>query len=568
MPLLKQLLDHWLFKIPSTNQTNKCSHKTRLISRTYRHDQASHKLTMSERRTYTFPTTSALPSSHRIPANDVSVQRTLGKISRPALINLVHEWLRPHNLPTCRPVLGEQDEQTDSVYDLHQTIDEVRQTYNDFRTRRGVKREVVDRIVEGDWRNGVSLRQLAMADVQYLMEHPNSQRWVALKLTRARAPLKEKQLNQKTDGTGKDQDAQKTTSPEKEVHLPRFEAPVFLHNLQSQIGSLLKAHYHLTHLPSLPLTLLRIAVLDSPYSSQTALQEISGDMWRTLFVAFPDNSPYVYVAVASALGGSNGPDGRSLRSLVVDAIPKAFSKPRERYSLETTAMSSKTLGALLIARGPGRTNAAGGGWSVFAKGTLEGTPLMVSTTAYETDEENQTLRKNQTIQANTSKTRKRPLSAHESTHLLTKKRRLLARDRFGASALASDDQGIDKFSIRIEDAYPITTPAQRTAQESFLSKQKPHLHSRNKSGGLDDPSFNNADDSDEEENETENNNKPWKPHVTITFHGMHVIAGVRALVECGAVDGQSMPGWMTGEDGVSLGVVREGRIVRSKGDGA
>ena len=533
---------------------------------------------MSER-TYTFPTTSALPSAHRIPVNDASVQRTLGKISRPALINLVHEWLQPHNLPTCRPVLGEQDENTDSVYDLHQTIDEVRQTYDDFRTRRGNKREVVDRILDGDWRNGVSLRQLAMADVQYLMEHPNSQRWVALKLTRARAPLKEKQQNQNKDGTGKGQETQKTTtSPEKEIHLPRFEAPVFLHSLQSQIGSLLKAHYHLTHLPSLPLTLLRIAVLDSPYSSQTALQETTGDMWRTLFIAFPDNSPYVYVAVASALGGPNGPDGRSLRSLVVDAIPKAFSKPRERYSLESTAMSSKTLGALLIARGAGRTNAAGGGWSLFAKGTLEGTPLMVSTSAYESDEENQVLRGKQSIQANTSKTRKRPLSIRESTQLLSKKRRLLAQDRFGASGLPDDNQGIEKLSIRIEDAYPITTPTQRTAQAAFLSKQKPstadkpHIRSRLT---LDEPSFNASDDAEEEEEEEDDDdenenqtNKPWKPHVAITFHGTHVFAGIRALVECGAVDGRTMPGWMTGEDGVSLGVVREGKIVRSKGDGA
>ena len=36
---------------------------------------------------------------------------------------------------------------------------------------------------------------------------------------------------------------------------------------------------------------------------------------------------------------------------------------------------------------------------------------------------------------------------------------------------------------------------------------------------------------------------------------------MRELVEAGAVDGERMGGWMTGEEGVSVGVVRGGRLV-------
>ena len=59
----------------------------------------------------------------------------------------------------------------------------------------------------------------------------------------------------------------------------------------------------------------------------------------------------------------------------------------------------------------------------------------------------------------------------------------------------------------------------------------------------------------------------WSPNVRITFQGTHVFAGIRQLVEAGIIDGERMPGWMTGEDGVTAGVVRHGRIKGNKGSG-
>jgi len=53
----------------------------------------------------------------------------------------------------------------------------------------------------------------------------------------------------------------------------------------------------------------------------------------------------------------------------------------------------------------------------------------------------------------------------------------------------------------------------------------------------------------------------------MTFHGSHVFAGMRELVEAGIIDGERMPGWMTGEEGVSIGVVKSGRIRGFKGSG-
>ena len=47
----------------------------------------------------------------------------------------------------------------------------------------------------------------------------------------------------------------------------------------------------------------------------------------------------------------------------------------------------------------------------------------------------------------------------------------------------------------------------------------------------------------------------------LTFQGTHVFAGLRKLAELGIVDAARMPSWMTGEMGVSFGVVRKGEMV-------
>jgi central kinetochore subunit Mis15/CHL4 len=100
---------------------------------------------------------------------------------------------------------------------------------------------------------------------------------------------------------------------------------------------------------------------------------------------------------------------------------------------------------------------------------------------------------------------KRPL---ETTEQITKRRRLLAEARFGPVPSAP----LEQVDVRIEDPFP-------------------------------------------GEKETE-----WCPSIRVVFRGTDVFSGIRKLVERGVVDGERMPGWMTGEGGVSAGVVRGGRI--------
>jgi len=58
------------------------------------------------------------------------------------------------------------------------------------------------------------------------------------------------------------------------------------------------------------------------------------------------------------------------------------------------------------------------------------------------------------------------------------------------------------------------------------------------------------------------------PKLGIKFDGAHIFAGIREMAEEGeGIDVMTLPGWMTGEEAVSSGVVRNGKVIRKKGAG-
>ncbi|MCJ1445960.1 MAG: hypothetical protein MMC23_006465 [Stictis urceolatum] len=509
---------------------------------------------MPPRSSLTVPTLSSLPSSLRLPSSHPSVSRPLSKLSRPSLVSLVQEWLRARNQAICGPFLGEEDANNESIYAPAQTLDELRETYQELGVRKGGKREVVDRILEGDWRHGLSLRQLAMVDVQHLIDHPTSLRWTALKLTGV-AGSAEKGGNE-------------TSTPSLEDELPHLHGPAFLANLQKEIGPLMKTHYHLAHLATAPITILRIYLHDSPYNNQHSLghHQHASEMSRSILVAFPDNSPFVYTSQS----GSTAGHWKHLRKLVIDAIPKALSRPKKRWLLKATSLTARSLAALVASRGGEKTNAAGAGWSIFAKGTVEQSPLRPSASADDDgDGENG---ENGDAEADLVTTREKPQHVRKrssegigtgglANRATTKRRKLLAERRFGDSGVADDGRGLDRFEARLRDAFPSQSRSTNITRESSAATRAPPKSQKGR------PSRSAiVEDSDDEAHDSDND-KAWRPQVEVTFHGSHIFAGIRQLVEIGAVDGDKMPGWLTGEESVSVGTVRNGRISGHKGAG-
>jgi central kinetochore subunit Mis15/CHL4 len=527
------------------------------------------------------PTTAALPPTQLLPSTHPSVRRALSRLSRTALLSLALEWLEEEVVDGGLSVVYLAPSSSDSsspdpddAYPPSPSLDDLKEIYSDLQKRQGSKRDVLDRVLEGDWRDGISLYQLAMADMQYLYDHPGSQRWSALKIVALAG-------EDEGDGAGGKGKVKKKAN-EKDEKIPRFHPSTFLRNLQRQVLPDVKAHYNLDRHADLPLWILRVWIVDSPYdtglglgsSTSSSVFSTSGngngnaslslDASRTFYIAFPDAAPYIYVSLTASANTSTASTGKSLRNLTLESVPKAFSRPRERYALERTGLAARNLGALCERRGGGRGNAAGGGWGVYygagekdEKEKERDNPLgrgMLMTPPESVGEEEEE-EENKEGESRGMK-RKR-----EEDPNVVKRRKKVAQGRFGNSARKDDGLGIERLDIRLEDPFPATRLFAEIDPPNSAERVSDKPKKRGRRSALEMELERERDDDDDDED------KGWRPDVRITFQGPHVFAGIRELVEAGIVDGQRMPGWMTGEEGVSIGVVRDGRIKGWKGSG-
>ncbi|KAF2127261.1 CHL4-domain-containing protein [Dothidotthia symphoricarpi CBS 119687] len=478
--------------------------------------------------------------SHRLPVAHREVQRTFTKLSRQSLISLAQQWLSKKNRDFCKPFLlgdrGENDdEDEEELYEPAQSVEELQETYKQLAARKGGRREVLDRILDGDWRTGVSMYQLATAEIQYLLDHPNALRWTAKRLTKipnARSAITDMEVTNDSD------------------HLPRFQAQTFMSNLARELTPLMKAHYLITRIKTSPMTILRVYIHDSPYSNEASLaaDSHSTDSAKAVFFIWPNGSPFVYSSLATLTGQVVGDDGRHLRDIVQQAIPKAFSRPSARYQLTGTNFTTKSLDALLTYRGPGKSNAAAGGWSIFQDHNFSQNALDFIT-AQRSDGQDKNTSNNGTKPGPGRP--KRTLDTIETPE--AKRRKAVAQGRFGSSAQPDDGQGLERVEVRIDDPFPSSAEVDDDRSNidqpaNPIRRGRPSLLDRT------------AEDLEEIQNE-----EGWVPNVRITFQGTHVFAGIRQLVEEGIVDGEKMPGWMTGEAGVTVGAVRDGRMRTKEG---
>ncbi|RFU80133.1 hypothetical protein TARUN_2096 [Trichoderma arundinaceum] len=504
---------------------------------------------------FSVPTKARLPSSLRVDSSNPAVIKSLGRLSREALISLALSWLDGDSIANAVPYLERRDEEDeadpDDLYPPCTSVQELYELYVEMQQQKGSKRDVANRILEGDWRHGLSLYQLAMVDFYYLEEHPMSQKWTAYKILPLKPPTK-------------DADDEILQIDDKALNVPRFHPSTFLQSLQDQVLPDIKAHYHFHRPKDLPILLLRIFVVESPYNSDLALSGVTGSgsatnftSSRTVYLAFPDGSSHIYITKSQANGPAAMGESKSLQNLIIHGVPKALSRPRERYTMKPTSLTSRNLETLLDKRGPGRGNAAGGGWSVYASEKNKKSPLDAILP-------NPPLSEKISL-SDQSRKRLKPLSLDQRS---AKRAKLIAKARFGDSGLIADGKGIERVDVLLKDPFPTpTTAAAETQGQDDEQTNAPGETSVSARRRTIDAVLRQAANDDEEEPDEPENSSQWQPTVQITFQGTHVFAGIRQLVEAGIVDGERMPGWMTGEDGVTVGVVRHGRIRGNKGSG-
>lgn len=507
------------------------------------------------------PTTAPLPSSLRVDPSNVIASKILGRLSRSSLLSLALEWLDGDNGPLSSPYLAvDEDDDMDEMQPAASTMEELCELYTNLRARKGSKREVLDRILEGDWRQGLSLYQLAMADLQYLYDHPTSQKWTAFRIV----PLKPPETQDENDAS--------PMVDKQSLIVPRFHPSSFLKRLQAQILPDIKAHYNFDRHRELSLLLLRIFVVESPYNTALAAVPTRGEVGRaadfetsrTICIAFPDASPHIYISKPQSVGTQASGESKSLRRLIIEGIPKALSCSRQRYTLKTTSLTTRNLSELLDRRGAGRTNAAGGGWSIYADTKEKESPLSTVLPSSSLSEEDALTPP--ALRTTSQSIKRTSLPSAESDVREAKRLKMLAKTRFGTTAVAMDGKGVERVDLVLEDAFMGLTRSQQVQElqgdtrTPSLAKPRENLRS---------VSLAHAYEHDDEDDSSHDHlaADAWRPNVRLTFHGTHVFAGIRQLVEYGIVNGEAMPGWMTGEEGVTVGAVRHGRIRGHKGAG-
>ena len=475
---------------------------------------------------FSIPTSAQLPSSLRIPSSDPIARKILARLSRASLLSLVLSWLHDGDYLVSQPYLESLDEyhDTDDFYPPASSLGQLRQVYSKLQARKGSKREVLEHILEGDWRHGLTLYQLAMADLQHLYDHPTSHKWSAYRIL----PLESAASSSHENALKFDKNS---------LSIPRIHPSTFLEHLQSHILPDIKAHFQFDRLPSLRMVILRILIVDSPYNTNLALLNGEGRvassslcLARTVYIAFPDNAPFIYMSNLLAAGPPNPVETKNLRTLISEGIRKALSRPRERYSLISTGMTTRNLRALVHLRGPGRSNSTGGGWGIYAKETTSGTPLDSTAEPGPLSEVSGNVKPIRP--ENLPSKRARSGTGHDA--ISNKRAKLAAKARFGDSAKSTDGYGLERIDVVINDPFSAADgPVNGTSQQL-------------ESGRAARPS------------------PSWTPNVKLSMQGPHVFAGIRQLVEGGVIDGERMAGWLTGEENITAGTVRNGRIQAHK----
>ncbi len=473
----------------------------------------------------------------------------------------------------------------DYLWSPAETIEELRLTYNRMRLEPNInKRYIIDRILDGDWRRGLSLYQVATIDLQCLSENDKAIRWTALKLV------------PRSDDAGDEEQPLKKKRRTDPAQYPTVSPSTFLQNLQHYISPIVKAHYYLhqIHTPQ-NLSVIRICVVDSPYAqAQSSVQApvLFTDPNRIIFIALPDSCPYIYVSVSGGVKESNAAkkktilarmDITSLKRAVLEEIPKALSKSHNRYSLESTSLTARSLSTMLALRGNSGTNAANGIYSIFAKGVVDNSPIDAENTSFA-----QKIlqacegRGDKDDDAHFSESSLQPSDQNEKRTALAERSVNASRGRNPKSEEAKINLEIAasaRFGIAdIPEQEPDSAKSETTATTLGLDRLQVRLDEDLFPQRAHPLSSSLANDSQEEVDPFDqtsppdpiSGHAPTQPsaRLTLTFQGSDVFLGIRKLVELGEIAVEKVPTWMTGEEAVSGGTVRHGLLVHGKGSSA
>lgn len=324
------------------------------------------------------------------------IAKSLARLSRERLVDLCISWAKSSK---CHPYLTSNRNTTEVEEEdyLHEPVcsrTELKLLYE--AARQGdvhgelanlSKKDIIDRIIDGDWRRGLSYHQLASIDFAKLEEDDAFLRWSALKLV----PLEDdcSEATRKHSAKRRRLEHPSTTQPRRPY--PETTPSLFVQNLKTHISPLVKADYHVHRIERLRLNIVRLHLQKqipfAPLSTNVPRHRRSAvEPARSMFIALPDSCHFVYVSASGSVtaGVQKTTCKRShaemdlftIKKIVVEAIPKALSRPQQRWSLEPTQLTARSLRTMCLLRGSGKVGTTGGPFSHLTQSVREGEPWL------------------------------------------------------------------------------------------------------------------------------------------------------------------------------------------------
>ncbi|EMR10132.1 hypothetical protein PNEG_01410 [Pneumocystis murina B123] len=245
-----------------------------------------------------------------------AIYRLLFRLSKPSLLRLVFLWLDD---PFCSTFKGS----VQSVRDVS--------VYKEWVGSNSVsRRDIVERIVSVDWKTGLSAKQIAMLDMQYLFDHPTALRWTARKIG-----------NLETD-----------------IRLTPFDVESIVTALRNALDSIFFNYIYSEKHPALPLFLIRIQIQD-------AFVRVLPPPRRIFYMALPFGSPFVFHTMVRD----------SLHDMLLQAMEISLSSKHQPVQLFHTNLTIRNIEAMMKRKGVSRHPSALGAWSVYAKNEVDTSPI-------------------------------------------------------------------------------------------------------------------------------------------------------------------------------------------------
>ncbi|ODV88276.1 hypothetical protein CANARDRAFT_194018 [[Candida] arabinofermentans NRRL YB-2248] len=461
---------------------------------------------MSTKRKY-LKKTGILSNGYIPPISPALIAKELNKLSTESLFDLVELWTR---LSVTQPkVTTAQRKEGIIQLDVIRDFQEVLHT---LRAATSPKRKLIDRLLVEFYPNGLNALQLAQIDIQLLVDKPTGFSWVS-----STAKIM-------TNSTDIDDEEEKQ---ELDEFIFSLDSQSFLDRLIESLSSLYLTHIYISRHPQFHLIIVRLQMYEYVHLKKPSTGKAS--MGNKLLPDILSRKPY-YLAIPTSSpnlihSASNADD--LVSKLILQAVELTLSSPFRQIKLfKNNEAPVRTLQAMHILKGVSRFGQSLGSWAPYADGTVDISPLG--------DITNHKVFNPIQLKGGFDGNKKR--LSKEDEELEHRKR--VANLKFKGSMTPLKSKVLyETTKVNTENEDGNDDKTNKNDYSSLVPIQYGEFKIENKIEG------------------SGNNDAP---SIRLRLLGNDIFAGLHELAVKGIVDPELIPSWMTGEEGVNIGVVKDG----------